>query len=270
MVRLPLGWPPHTDRLSPRRLLNAALDLLLPPVCVTCAAQVEASGLQCGDCFGELNLLGHPCCHCCGVPFELVHDAMEGGYCQACLDTPPPFTRARAALRYDKAVRKLIVPFKHSGRADLAEPLMRLMAGAGADLLRDADVLVPVPLHRRRLFTRRYNQAALLASGLARRAGKPVILDAIRRIRATASLGGKSASERHEELAGAFAVRANRVDQLAGRRVLLVDDVMTSGATAAACAAVLLADGAAEVDVLAAARVPDPRMRDARRPVGPA
>ena len=125
-------------------------------------------------------------------------------------------------------------------------------------MLREADVLVPVPLHRRRLFVRRYNQAALLAQALGSMTGRPVLVDALARVTATQNLDGKTAAERRDEVATAFAVRSRRVDQLEGRRVLLIDDVMTSGATAGACSESLLAAGAAAVDVLVAARVPDP------------
>jgi predicted amidophosphoribosyltransferase len=134
------------------------------------------------------------------------------------------------------------------------------MVRAGAVLLDGADLLVPVPLHRTRLFMRRYNQAALLAKAVGHRAGRPTLPDALLRWRATASLGEKSAAQRAAEVAGAFAVRGARAAQLLDKRVLLIDDVMTSGATANACAAVLLAAGARSVDVLAAARVPDPRL----------
>ena len=199
------------------------------------------------------------------MPFELPWRDAEGGYCQSCLDTPPPFERARAALSYDKASRRLVLPFKHGDRIEFATVLARHMARAGAGLLRDADVLVPVPLHRRRLLTRRYNQAALLAQALGRLASRPVVADALLRDRATASLGHKSAAERRDEVGDAFSMRPKHILIPGGRRVLLIDDVMTSGATVGACARVLLAAGAASVDVLVAIRVPDPR-RTAPRP----
>ena len=170
------------------------------------------------------------------------------------------FRRARAALRYDEAARQLILPFKHADRVELSGVLAAYMLRAGAELLAAADVLVPVPLHRARLLQRRYNQAALLARALGRAAGRPVMLDALVRVRGTASLGAKSAEERAAVLAGAIDIRPSRTAGIAGRSVLLVDDVMTSGATANACAAVLLAAGATAVDVLAAARVPAPRL----------
>ena len=159
------------------------------------------------------------------------------------------------------SARSLILPLKHADRVELAAVLAPWMARAGAVMLETAEVIVPVPLHRARLRRRRYNQAALLAGHLARRSGRPAVLDALQRLRGTAALGGKTATERSVELAGAFRVKPERVHALRGRHVLLIDDVITSGATGNACAGVLLEAGATRVDMLAAARVPDPRMR---------
>ncbi len=172
-----------------------------------------------------------------------------------------PGAQARAALRYDGHAKRLLLPFKHADRPELAAALAPMMARAGAALLARADLLVPVPLHRRRLFTRRYNQAALLARALSRQSGVPDVPDGLCRSRPTAALGELGASARAAAVAGVFAVRPTRAARLAGARVLLVDDVMTSGATAAACTEVLLAAGVLGVDVLVAARVPDPRLR---------
>jgi ComF family protein len=250
--------PPVTELAW--RAGRALLDLLLPSHCVACDATVEAPGLLCPDCFRRTGFITEPFCVRCGVPFA---NAGLGGahhLCPGCRVAPPVFGRARAALRYDAEGRRLILPFKHADRTELSAVLAPHMARAGAALLREAELLVPVPLHRGRLFRRRYNQAALLAKAVGRIANVPCAVDALVRRRATASLGEKSAAERVAEVAGAFAVRASRASRLAGKRVLLVDDVMTSGATANACASVLLAAGAAAVDVLVAARVPDPRL----------
>ena len=254
------AWPPRTDCFRPARLALAALDVLLPPTCVACDKPVDKPGLMCAVCHGALTIIGEPCCACCGAPFELEWHAAEGNSCQRCLDTPPPFQRARAALVYDRASRRLVLPLKHADRIEFAPVLARLMALVGRRLLAEADILVPVPLHRRRLFFRRYNQAALLAGCLSRLTGRPTLLDALRRTAATTSLGHKSAAERRDEVADAFIVSARRSAALSGRRILLIDDVMTSGATASACAEMLLRAGAAAVDVLVAVRVPDPRL----------
>jgi ComF family protein len=179
----------------------------------------------------------------------------------ACRAHPPLFRQARGALRYDEPGRRLILPLKHADRIELAQILAPMMLRAGAVLLQRADALVPVPLHRRRLFHRKYNQAAVLAHVLGRPARRPVLTDALVRTRKTESLDTKSPEERVREVAGSFAVRRSRVGQVTGRTILLIDDVMTSGATANACAAALLQAGAAAVDVLVAARVPDPRLR---------
>jgi len=250
--------PPLTDLAW--RAGRALLDLLLPPQCVACDAPVDAPGRLCADCFRRTGFITEPLCARCGVPFATAALGGAEHLCPACREAPPVFQRARAALRYDEQGRRLILPFKHADRTELAEVLAPHMARAGAVLLHEADLLVPVPLHRWRLLGRRYNQAALLAKAVGRIAERPCMLDALLRRRATVSLGAKSAAERAKEVAQAFAVRPSRAARLSGQRVLLIDDVMTSGATANGCAAVLLAAGAASVDVLAAARVPDPRL----------
>jgi ComF family protein len=260
MAQLLSEWLPRTESFRPGRLAAAVLDVLLPPTCVLCSTPVDEPGLLCGPCFGDLSAIGEPFCVNCGTPFELAWHSAEGGLCQRCIDAPPPFERARAALIYDNASRRMVLPFKHGDRIEFAQVLARLMARAGAKLLLGADVVVPVPLHRRRLFVRRYNQAALLAQALGRIGGRAVVVDAILRTRATHSLDAKSAAERKDEVAGAFTVRPRRVHQVAGRRILLIDDVMTSGATTGACAESLLAAGATAVDVLVAVRVPDRRI----------
>ena len=243
-----------------RGVTRGLLDLLLPPECAMCGASVETPGQLCPDCFRRTGFITAPFCLRCGVPFAATALGGPESLCPHCRLAPPLFDRARAALRYDAHGRRLILPFKHADRTELAAVFAPHMARAGAELLRDADLLVPVPLHRLRLFQRKYNQAALLARALARIAGREALLDGLVRLRATASLGTKSASERAAEVADAFTVRPRRADRIRGQRLLLIDDVMTSGATANACAAALLAAGASAVDVLVAARVPDPRL----------
>lgn len=250
-----------------KRLGGGLLDALLPPTCLTCEAPVSVQGGQCLACFGSLAFVTTPLCDRCGVPFPhagagIPH--LEALWCQACVTAPPAFAQARAALRYDAGAKALILPFKHRDRTELAAPLARHMARAGAELLRRAELLVPVPLHRWRLFRRRHNQAALLAARLSRLTHVPHAPTLLRRLRATAPLGELGARAREAVLEGAFGLTRGADARLRGRRVLLVDDVLTSGATADACARVLLAAGAAEVMVLAAARVPDPRIE---RPV---
>ena len=236
------------------RAATAGLDLALPPRCLTCDATVEAPGRLCTACFRATGFVTEPCCDRCGTPFRHVGQGGLARHCTQCTLEPPPWTRGRAALRYDEQSRRIILPLKHADRVDVAPALARHMARAGAPLLQSADVLVPVPLHRRRLLARRYNQSALLAQAIGRVAGRPVIPDALQRTRPTASLGEKTRKERAETVAGAFVVRPSRFGVLAGRTVLLIDDVLTTGATAGACTRALLAAGVSRVDLLVGAR----------------
>jgi len=237
-----------------------ALDLLLPPRCAACDEAVSVQGQLCAACFGRTNFISAPLCVRCGVPFASAEQGGVEALCPGCRERPPVFREARAALRYDEQGRRLILPLKHGDRLELASILAPMMTRAGATLLERAEVLIPVPLHRRRLFQRKYNQAAVLAFSVGRLCGWSVVPDALIRTRRTAPLDDKSPEERAREVAGSFEVRRSRVGSVVGRTVLLVDDVMTSGATANACTAALLEVGALAVDVLVAARVPDPRL----------
>lgn len=219
-------------------------------------------GQLCADCFGRTQFISAPFCPGCGVPFAAASQAAgaDEPVCPGCREHPPIFRTARAALRYDAQARQLILPLKHADRTELAAILAPMMVRSGADLLERASVLVPVPLHRRRLFQRKYNQAAVLALAIGRLANRPVLPDGLVRTRRTTPLEHKTPMERAAEVSGSFVMRPTRTTMIVGKAVLLIDDVMTSGATANACAAVLLDAGAAAVDVLVAARVPDPRL----------
>jgi ComF family protein len=240
-----------------RAIGRTALDAVLPARCLACAAVVGAAGGVCGDCWGQLAFLAAPLCRRCGYPFE--HDLGAEAVCAACVAFAPAYDRARAALRYDEASRGLILQFKHADRTDAARAFGRWLARAGGELLTQAQVIVPVPLHWTRLFQRRYNQSALLALALAYETGLPAATLALVRRRRTPSQGHLSPTARWRNVASAFAVPARRRSELAGRRVLLVDDVLTTGATVEACAKTLLAAGAAGVDVLTLARVVRPQ-----------
>ncbi|CAA6603724.1 putative phosphoribosyl transferase [Rhodospirillaceae bacterium LM-1] len=235
------------------RLLGPLLDLLLPPQCPSCRALVAQTGTLCPDCWKGMDFLAPPLCQCCGLPFSF-DSGEEALSCAACLDNPPPWRQARSVLRYDDASKRLVLALKHADRTDLAPALARWMHRAGTDLLKGCDLIVPVPLHWLRLFARRFNQSALLAHELGRIAGKPVAANLLARTRRTQSQGHLHRTQRFGNVSGAFAVRPRQRAGIQGKTVLLIDDVLTSGATAAECSRVLLKAGAAQVDVLSIAR----------------
>jgi len=248
----------HTPQTlaSLRRAGSAALDLLLPPQCLGCRLVVDAPGSLCPSCWEGVAFVAPPLCVLCGLPFEF--DAGPEAVCGACLREPPAFDHARAVMRYDGGSRDLILGFKHGDRTHGAGAFGAWMARAGAELLADVDLVVPVPLHWTRLFARRYNQSALLAAAMARRCGLPVVPDLLRRTRRTPSQGRLSPAARAKNLRGAIAVNRRQATRVPGQRIVLVDDVLTSGATANACARGLKRAGAVTVDVLILARAVSP------------
>lgn len=237
--------------LGLRRLCAGFLDLLLPPRCLSCGVTVATSGTLCAACWRAITFLGEPRCACCGYPFAF--DIGAQGLCGACAARTPPFDRARAAMRYDESSRSLILALKHGDRLHMAPTLAQWMRQAGAEFLSEAELLVPVPLHWTRLFARRYNQAAVLALAIAKAGGPSVSADCLIRRRRTPPQGRKNAEARRRNVAGAFALR--RPAAIAGKRVVVIDDVLTTGATVEECARVLKRGGAARVEVLALARV---------------
>ncbi len=231
------------------------LDFLLPPRCLGCGVIVDGADRLCADCWRRLVLLGPPLCRFCGYP--LPQAIAEMPICGACAIEPPAYDRARAALRYDDGARGLILRFKHADRTDIAKTFGQLLEQAGRDLLEDNDIIAPVPLHRWRFLQRGYNQSALLAYALpARGPERPVIPDLLHRIQATASQQGLSGAQRLRNIkASAFRLNARYRNHVEGRRILLIDDVLTTGTTVTACTRALVNSGAAAVDVLALARV---------------
>lgn len=252
MLRIALSGPGSWLGAAARGLI----DLVLPPRCPGCGATVETQGTFCAPCWGSLRFLeAAEGCGCCGEPAGAAV-TFEGWRCGRCLREPPPFTHARAAFVYGGAMRRAILAFKHRDRTELAAMLGRHMARAAPGLLDLPEtVLVPVPLHRWRLWRRGYNQAALLAREVARQTGRDCVPDALERVRQTRTQQGLSRAERLRNLRGAFRVAARRQARLRGRPVVLVDDVLTTGSTAQRCAQALLRAGVREVQVLTLARV---------------
>jgi ComF family protein len=234
---------------------RAALDLALPPLCAACREPVRGTGL-CPACWSKLSFIGRPYCERLGIPF--VYDPGPGILSMEAIADPPAYNRARAAVRFDEVSRALVHALKYGDRLDLAPLMGRWIGLAGRELLADADALVPVPLHWRRLWARRFNQSAQLAAAIAAETGVPVAQGALKRVKATAQQVGLSRAARATNVQGAFRVPDAGKARVTGRRLVLVDDVLTSGATLEACARALLRAGAANVDVLVFARVADP------------
>jgi len=235
------------------------LDTLLPPQCLACDALVSEPGSLCHGCWEGAAFISAPFCQACGVPF--VFDQGPDALCGACVRERPLFGRARAVFLYNDVSRDLVTGLKHRDRIHGAPAFGRWLARAGRELVAEADLIVPVPLHPLRLWRRRFNQSALLAQALTRQAGCAGKLrsDLLRRTRATPTQGGLNAAQRHRNVRGAFAVRVGRDREITGARVVLVDDVYTTGATLEACTRALLKAGAASVDALVMARVDRPR-----------
>ncbi|MBK1636121.1 double zinc ribbon domain-containing protein [Rhodovulum adriaticum] len=234
--------------------MQSALRLIYPPRCVSCGDTVAQDFALCLPCWGQTPFAAGLVCDACGTPLP-GQDSGQPEYCDACLTRPRAWTRGRAALVYADNARKLVLALKHGDRTDLARPAAVWLLRAARPVLMPGMLVVPVPLHRWRLVRRRYNQAALLSAGLARAAGLDHCPDLLIRPHATPILDGLGAEARFAALDGAIAVHPRRRDRLAGRGVLLVDDVMTSGATLEAAARACLAAGAVEVRIAVLARV---------------
>ena len=231
---------------------RAALDFLFPPTCLACRAAVAEADALCGACWRGMRFIERPYCDRLGTPFE--YEMGEGVVSAKAVDDPPVFARARAVVCFEEGpARSLVHRLKYSDRMELARPMGRWMARAGRDILAEADVLAPVPLHVTRLWRRQFNQAAALARIVSRACGKPMDLGLVERARATRSQVGLTRAERAANLQGAF--RCPEAAAIRGRRIVLVDDVLTSGATANAASRALLKAGASAVDVLVFARV---------------
>tara|TARA_R110000787_G_scaffold16825_11_gene52992 strand:+ start:4986 stop:5756 length:771 start_codon:yes stop_codon:yes gene_type:complete len=247
--------PSDMDRRPARAkgFLRAAADFLWPPRSLVSGQRGVGKGPLAPEEFGQIHFLTGPVCETCGSPFDF--DLGPGAVCAPCIARPPRWDRARAAMVYDAASRRPVLDLKRSGRRDGLQTLAGWMVQSGRDLVAEADLIVPVPLHFARLARRGFNQSAWLGQAICRMSGTPILVDAIKRTRRTPSQAGLSARQRRRNVAGAFTVRKPAIVRISGRRVLLVDDVLTTGATLSACTRALKQAGAANVDVLVLARV---------------
>ncbi len=236
-----------------RRLPRIAVDLVLPPTCPGCGGAVADSHALCARCWSAVRFIEPPFCSVYGTPFA--HDLGEGIVSAEALADPPPFRRARSAAIYGEITRRLVHQLKYHDRPHVAEVMVGSMHRAGRRLFSENTLVVPVPLYRWRLWRRQFNQAALLAAGVARLAGAPHDPLVLHRIKATGSQVGLSLKQRKENVRGAFRVPETMRSRIAQRDIVLVDDVYTSGATVKAATRALLRAGAAAVDVLTFARV---------------
>jgi ComF family protein len=234
-----------------RNLALSVLEFALPARCPSCGTIVDDLHSFCGDCWKGMEFLGNGGCSTCGLPLE----ATEAETCGACLARPPIIERSRAAVAYDDLSRRLAIKLKYGRKVAVARTMARYM-GPLVNGEACEPILVPVPLHRARLWRRGFNQSALVARELSRRLRIPADPFALRRVRATPPLKGMSRSQRHRTVAGAF--RVPDEEAVAGKTVILVDDVLTTGSTAEACARTLKRAGAARVELISWARVVKP------------
>ena len=228
------------------------LDYALPPRCAACGVIVHETGTLCAPCWRSIDFLGEPQCAVCGIELP---SAGEDGQCGASLATPPPYERARAVMRYGEVARTVAHRLKYARRVSLAGVMATQIARLLGEVEPDSAILVPVPLHRWRIWSRGFNQSALIARHMSKRTGVPVELDLLRRARNTPQLHGLGRRERARVVQGAFALSPNAPSRLAGKTAILVDDIWTTGATATACASLLRRGGAARVEILCWTRV---------------
>lgn len=228
------------------------LNILFPPQCLNCQCRVPTHGTLCIPCWQQIHFITEPMCECCGLPFD--YDIGEGALCGICMNKRPDYNRARAAFRYDEHSRKLITRFKYSDQTQLAKIYGNWLARAGEGLLKQSDIIIPVPLHYFRFVHRRFNQSALLAHILSKKTGIKYLPNALIRIRKTTPQTGLTSKQRETNVKGAFSANKRYLEQIKGKNILLVDDVMTTGSTITQCSKVLLKSGAAQVNVLTLAR----------------
>lgn len=235
-----------------RTISRRGLNILLPARCIGCGVNVEQAGALCVECWGKIQFISKPSCFKCGTPFP--YHMGDNAICGGCMESPPLYDRAVSAFLYDDASRKLITRFKYGDQIHSARTLTEFMFRAGQDFLWQGDVIVPVPLHPIRLLKRRYNQSALLAQILSHQSDVPYNPSALVRSRHIPPQASLQRNKRQKNVKGAFDVPVKQQEYINGKIILLVDDVVTTGATLNECARVLKKAGAAKVFVLTLAK----------------
>lgn len=241
------------DKQNLRKVAGLAVDFILPPLCPITGDFVDKVGMISPAYWGQLSFIHDPFCVRCGAPFSF--DAGDAE-CGACLDHPPVYHRGRSALVYNDASREIILKFKHGDQMHAARAFVPWLLNAGHDLIAQADIIIPVPLHRMRLLKRRYNQADIMARHLmAHCADKTYLTNGLIRTRNTESQGHKKTKDRAQNIRRAFAINPDHSDKIKGKNILILDDVYTTGATVNECAKTVLDHGATQVDILTLAKV---------------
>ncbi len=237
-----------------QKFFKSLVDFIFPPQCYVCKKILKDEDGLCFECLSKINFISKPMCECCGYPFEFkISSSKYDLLCPRCLMHTHKFDKCVSVVRYDETSKKIILPFKHGDKTQLAKFMAKLMCVSGKKLIADSDVIIPVPIHFTRMLKRKYNQASLLCNFIARQYNKKVLYSTLLRNVATKSQGHMSLFQRKHNVSGAFIVR--HPEQIKGKSVLLIDDVFTTGSTVDECAKVLRKNGAKKIFVLTFARV---------------
>lgn len=237
-----------------QKFIKSIIDFIFPPQCYVCKKILEGEDGLCFECLSKINFISKPMCEVCGFPFEFkLSNKNNHLICPRCIKQPPRFARCVSAVRYDEVSKKIILPFKHGDKTNFAKFMAKVMCLTGKNLINDADVIIPIPIHFTRMLKRKYNQASLLSKLIGKQMKKEVLYSTLLRKIATKSQGHLSTKERKSNVSGAFCVKYP--EKIKGKKVLLIDDVFTSGATVNECTKVLKKNGAKQVYVLTFARV---------------
>lgn len=244
-----------TSKYAMENLFNAFVNLLLPIRCVSCGVIVDGNGGICPACFAKIHFISAPYCSLCGMPFEYAEQGFETSenalICGRCIENPPFYSKAMSAIKYNENSRSLLLSFKYFDRTDLAETFSKWMISAGEDVIKKSDIIIPVPMHKTRMLIRKYNQAALLANKISIKTNIPTVHNILVRNKKTAPQK-QGREKRALNVKGAFKVL--NPDIITDKSVLLIDDVITSGATINECATTLKKNGAKDVFALSLAR----------------